>query len=295
MTSAPMSDCKKALLDSKNDIAEAKKILIKKNLIFSEKKEGRTQKEGIWGFQTNSDRTKAALINLTCETDFVAKSQAFVNFCQSSLASILSHQQFVNLNTNGESLDVKNWMEKTAFGQTEDNVLHAKKLLIANTQENIEFSRIHTFEVQCNQKIGYYIHRTIADQIGISGNYILVDLDDKVNRKSDQLNKVIDNLSVHCFSNNPKFIYENELTEAEREEVYNSVKQSMQKAIEGKPEALQQKILRGAILKQLEAKEIMEHQKLGFIESDETIGEYLEKVTKQIGGKITLKSYQNFD
>jgi len=41
--------------------------------------------------------------------------------------------------------------------------------------------------------------------------------------------------------------------------VYNSVKQSMQKAIEGKPEALQQKILRGAILKQLEAKEIMEH------------------------------------
>lgn len=74
MTSAPMSDCKKALLDSNNDMAEAKKILIKKNLIFSEKKEGRVQKEGIWGFQTNSDRTRAALINLTCETDFVAKS-----------------------------------------------------------------------------------------------------------------------------------------------------------------------------------------------------------------------------
>jgi elongation factor Ts len=81
LTSAPMSDCKKALLESNNDISEAKKILIKRNLIFSEKKEGRAQKEGVWGFKTNEDRTKAVMLNLTCETDFVAKSETFINFC----------------------------------------------------------------------------------------------------------------------------------------------------------------------------------------------------------------------
>lgn len=129
-------------------------------------------------------------------------------------------------------------MEKTTFSKTEDNVLHAKKLLIANTQENIEFSRIHTFEVEKSQKIGYYIHRTIAEQVGISGNFIVVDLDAKVKQDSDLLVKVIDNLSVHCFSNNPKYIYESQLPVSERDDIYQGVRQSMSKAIEGKPEAL---------------------------------------------------------
>ena len=95
--------------------------------------------------------------------------------------------------------------------------------------------------------------------MGISGNFVVVDLDAKVKRDSELLVKVIDNLSVHCFSNNPKYLYESQLPTAERDEIYQGVRQSMAKAIEGKPEALQEKILRGAISKQLEAREIMEH------------------------------------
>jgi elongation factor Ts len=238
LTSAPMSDCKKALIESNNDIAEAKKILIKKNLIFSEKKVGREQKEGVWGFKTNSDRTKAVLVNLTCETDFVAKSQAFVNFCSSTLTSIVSAEDFVTLDSRGESDEVKAWMEKTGYLNTSDNLIHAKKLLIANTQENIEFSRIHTIQVENTSKIGYYIHKTISESVGSSGNYVVVNLDSKVDQSAQLLKQTIDNLAVHCFSLTPKYLYETALPREEYLEIETTVRQSMAKAIEGKPEAL---------------------------------------------------------
>lgn len=295
LTSAPMSDCKKALIESNNDISEAKKILIKRNLIFSEKKEGREQKEGVWGFKTNPDRTRAVMVNLTCETDFVAKSQTFIDFCEDTLSTILETEDLTELNTKGECDSVKSWMESTEFSTTGNNITDAKKLLIANTEENIEFSRIHTVEVPNSSRIGYYIHRTVSNSVGSAGNYVVVNLDSGVDTELPLVDQTIDNLAVHCFSSNPKYLYESGLPEAEYAEIETLVRQRMAKAIEGKPEALQQKIMRGAFLKQLESKEIMEHQKLGFIDSDETIGEYLEKIQKKVGGNIAVDRYQIFE
>jgi translation elongation factor EF-Ts len=185
-------------------------------------------------------------------------------------------------------------MEATEFSNSGNNVTDAKKLLIANTEENIEFSRIHTVEVPEASRIGYYIHRTVASSVGSSGNFVVVDLDSEIDTNLPLLNQVIDNLAVHCFSSNPKYLYETGLPEEEYAEIDALVRERMAKAIEGKPEALQQKIMRGAFLKQLESREIMEHQKLGFIDSDETIGEYLEKIQKKIGGGVTVDRYQLF-
>lgn len=224
LTSAPMSDCKKALLESNNNLDEAKKILIKKNLIFSEKKIGREQKEGIWGFKTNPERTHAVLINLTCETDFVAKSQAFVDFCQDSLTTILSNKELVSLDSKGECEQVKSWMDKTEFKSSGDNIIHAKKLLIANTQENIEFSRIHTIQVEDSSKIGYYIHRTVSSSIGSGGNYVVVDLEKKVDSSSALLKQTIDNLAVHCFSLTPKYLYEKNLPQEDYSKIEETVR-----------------------------------------------------------------------
>ena len=294
LTSAPMSDCKKALIESNNDLSEAKKILIKRNLIFSEKKEGREQKEGVWGFRTNGDRTRAVMVNLTCETDFVAKSETFINFCQDTLDTILGTEDFNSIDTTGECDQVKAWMESTEFSSSGNNVTDAKKLLIANTEENIEFSRIHTVEVPESSKIGYYIHRTIEASVGTSGNYVVVDLDSGIDATNALVNRTIDNLAVHCFSSNPKFLYETGLPEAEYAEIEALVRERMAKAIDGKPEELQKKIMRGAFLKQLESKEIMEHQKLGFIDSDDTIGDYLNGIHKKIGGNLTVQRYQLF-
>lgn len=295
LTSAPVSDIKNALIESKNDISAAKKILIKRNLIFSEKKEGREQKEGVWGFKTNADRTKAVMVNLTCETDFVAKSHTFIKFCQESLDTILKAEDFHKIDSTGECEQVKAWMNNNEFSNSGNNVTDAKKLLIANMEENIEFHRIHTVEVPDSARIGYYIHRTFEDSVGHSGNYVVVDLSSEIDASNPIVNRTIDNLAVHCFSNRPQYLYETSLPEEMYAEIQALVRQRMAKAIEGKPEKLQQIIMRGALLKQLESKEIMEHQKLGFIDSEETIGQYLADIHKKIGGELTVQRYHLFE
>lgn len=290
MTAAPMSDCKKALMESNNNISEAKKILIKKNLAKANKKDGREQKEGLWGFLSNEDRSRAVLLNLTCETDFVAKSQDFIKFCEDSLRIILQNEG--NLDFKGESEEVKSWLETIEF-KGDSSLLEAKKLLIANTEENIEFSKIQTIELEDNNSIiGYYVHKTITETTGATGS--LVVLNTSGHKEKTDLT-LADNLAVHCFSMKPKYFYENQIPREIYETEYTKVEKEMERAIKGKPQDIVEKILRGKFMKFLEEQEVMEFQKLGFIDSDETIGEYLSDYQKRNGYSVQIESYQGFE
>jgi len=289
MTSAPMSDCKKALIEASNDMKTAKKILIERNLVLADKKDGREQKEGLWAFQTTPDRRKAVMINLTCETDFVAKSEAFLNFCQSSLNLFLT--EFPNFDYKGENEELKNWMEETKFIDSDHSVLDAKKLLIANTEENIEYSRIKTIELPENTMIGSYVHRTIVEGVGSSGNFVTVEFSQ--NDNFEKVSKLADNLSVHCFSMKPNYLDEESVPVDLYEEEMGKVREEMANAIKGKPEELQERILRGKFMKFLR-ENIVGFQTLGFMDSEDTIDEYLGNFEKENGVQVTLKSFNDF-
>lgn len=287
ITAAPMSDCKQALIDSNNNVTEAKAILIKKNLAKANKKEGREQKEGLWGFIANEARTKAVMLNLTCETDFVAKSKDFINFCENSLEILLENPS--NLNSKEESEELKTWLDTVCFSE-DSSLLEAKKFLIANTEENIEFSRIKTINIEENPDsvIGFYLHRTITNTVGAGGSYAIINT--AGNR--DQLAvDLADNLAVHAFSMKPKHIYESQIPEETYEEEYSKIKEEMKGAIKGKPEHIVKIILRGKFLKSLEKFEVMELQNLGFMDSEETVGEYLTEFQKKNGYEVKVEEF----
>ncbi|HBH25710.1 MAG TPA: elongation factor Ts [Cytophagales bacterium] len=85
MTGAGMMDCKKALVEADGDFDKAIEILRKKGQKVSEKRQDRETTEGSVFIKTNDDSSKAFLIALGCETDFVAKNEEFTSLGQSIL------------------------------------------------------------------------------------------------------------------------------------------------------------------------------------------------------------------
>ena len=79
-TGAGLIDCKRALVESNGDIDEAISILRKKGVASAAKKAGRDAGEGIVAQCLSEDRTKGILVEVNCETDFVAKNDDFVSF-----------------------------------------------------------------------------------------------------------------------------------------------------------------------------------------------------------------------
>jgi len=82
MTGAGMGDCKKALEEASGNEQEAVEILRKKGAASAAKRADRVAKEGVIATAVSADGKKAAITELNCETDFVARNDSFVNFAQ---------------------------------------------------------------------------------------------------------------------------------------------------------------------------------------------------------------------
>ena len=80
-TDAPMMECKKALTEAEGDLARAEEILRVKLGNKASKAAARVTAEGLIGLFISADAKKGAVIEVNCETDFVAKNDDFVGFC----------------------------------------------------------------------------------------------------------------------------------------------------------------------------------------------------------------------
>ena len=288
MTGAPLSACKQTLTETGSDFKKAKALLRERDLLFADKKVGKESNEGLWGFVATDKRDRGVLVNLTCETDFVAKSQNFLDFFESSLANLLRVQEQLNITKENDASRAQ--LEKLSFND-DNSFLEAKKMLIAQTEENIEFSTIRTVFPEDSSLIGYYVHKILKKDIGTGGSYVEIDTQGKKDKKFMNL---ADNLAVHCFGMKPQFIYENEVDKVVYDEALNEIKISMAQALEGKPEMIQNQILKGKFSKFLQDQEVMQYQTLGFMESSELIGEYIKQFEKENKSKIVIKSFNNF-
>jgi elongation factor Ts len=77
LTGSPLKDCMKVLEETKGDIEKAKDLLRKRGLADAEKRTGRVTSEGFVGMRIDRDKKMVTFIEMTCETDFVAKTDKF--------------------------------------------------------------------------------------------------------------------------------------------------------------------------------------------------------------------------
>jgi len=222
-TGAGMMDCKKALEETNGDMEKAIDLLRERGIAKAAKKAGRIAAEGLTAIATAGN--KAAIVEVNCETDFVAKNPEF----QTLVKDIAEHVVGQNPATVEAALE----QPFKGAGETLAHVINEK---ISTIGENISLRRFSVVEVS-DGVIGGYLH--MGGKIGV-----VVALEGS---KDENLAK---DLGMHVAASNPRFIDRSEVSadeiEREREVLKN------QALSEGKPEAIVEKMVEGRLSKYFE-------------------------------------------
>lgn len=218
-TGAGMMECKKALQESNGDIDVAIENMRKAGQAKADKKASRTAAEGLILVRTSDDNKQAIILEINCETDFVARDENFLNFVNTVADIALK-----NKTTNAEELLTAEY----AAGNTVDQT---RKTLIAKIGENVNLRRVEYVTTETGQ-LGSYIH---GGRIGV-----LVEIDGgPVSLAKD--------IAMHVAASNPLVVNPEEvpdhLVEKEKEIFKAQAEQS------GKPAEIIEKMITGRIRK----------------------------------------------
>ncbi|GAB6170110.1 translation elongation factor Ts [Clostridium carnis] len=268
-TGAGMMDCKKALTESQGDMEKAIEILREKGLAAAAKKAGRVAAEGIVKTFISEDNKAAGIVELNCETDFVAANEEFVSF-----ANRLAEMASKTTSTTVEELVAEKYDETSTVSE-------ALTALIAKLGENMTVRRFAKFAIE-KGAVQSYIHG--GGRIGV-----VVELACDV--ESEVLAEVAKDVCMQVAAANPTFLskdeVDNESLEKEKE-IYR-----VQALNEGKPEKIVEKMVMGRIQKYY--KEVCLLDQAWVKDGDKSISKYLEEKSKEVGSPITVTRYVRFE
>ena len=234
-TGAGFKDCNSALKESGGDLEKAVEILRVKGIAKASKKMLRDAKEGVILF--SGDENKSSLLEVNCETDFVAKNEGFIKFVKE--LSELNNQCSSDL----EKLD-------KSIMQNEKTVNENLVALIAKIGEKITIGRAKTIE-NTNTKNFSYQHSIVKNNVSKLG--VIVSLEN--NEQSDKVNSFGKQLAMHIAASNPIALtsdkIQKEIIDKEQELISKELKNS------GKTEEIAKKISLGKINKFKEENSLM--------------------------------------
>ncbi len=234
-TGAGFKDCNVALKESNGDLNKAAEILRVKGIAKASKKMSRDAKEGV--IVVSGNEIKTSMIEINCETDFVAKNDDFIKFAK----------ELGDINNNCSSdLEKLNKTNMSNDKSVEENLVG----LIAKIGEKITIGKLRTIQ-NANSQNFIYQHSVIKDNVSKLG--VVVSLE--TNEKNDQIKSFGKNLSMHIAASNPIALNSNEIKndilEKEQELIAEELKNS------GKPEEIAKKISLGKIKKFKEDNSLM--------------------------------------
>ena len=234
-TGAGFKDCNLALKDSNGDLEKAAELLRVKGIAKASKKMSRDAKEGV--VVISGDTNKTSLIEINCETDFVAKNEDFITF-------VKEISEINNLCSS--DLDKLNKSKMNNGNTVEDNLVS----LIAKIGEKITIGRTKTLNSPKTQNF-IYQHSVIKENVSKLG--VMVSLE--TTEKNDTIKTFGKQLSMHIAASNPLALNSNEIDKEiikkEEELIAEELKNS------GKPDEIVKKIAQGKINKFKEENSLM--------------------------------------
>jgi elongation factor Ts len=223
-TGAGMMECKKALVETDGDLDVAAELMRKQGLAKADKKASRVAAEGVIATATSADGKSGVLVEINCETDFVARGDDFAAFAKEVAALAMSGKP-----ASVEALSAL----KMASGETVDE---KRRALIAKIGENISLRRFE--RIDSTGLLGSYLHGTrIGTLVAIEGG-------------DAQLAK---DLAMHVAASNPAYLAAADVPETAKAKE-RDIRVEMLKNDEknkGKPEAILVKIVEGGMNKWL--------------------------------------------
>ena len=271
MTGAGMLDCKKALEEAGGDIEKAKEILRIKGLAKAEKKAGRETKEGIIYVVLSEDRKRGAMIELNCETDFVARNEEFQKLAERIAKHILETDE--NKNKAGEGDEV---LGQKLYDEPEKTVEILIKEAIAKIGENIKLSRY------CRYDTEDYLHSYVH-----GGGRIGVMVDFKASELNDQILRLVQDIAMQIAAMRPEYVRVEDIPQ----EVLDRERKILREQAlgEGKPEHIVDKIVEGKLKKFYQEKVLLEQP---FIRDDK---KKVKDIIKESGLDVEIKRFCRFE
>lgn len=265
-TGAGMMDCKKALDENAGDFQKAVDYLRAKGLAAAAKKQSRIAAEGTIAASVKGKI--AALVEVNCETDFVAKNDAFQSFAHTA----------ANVAVDAHIKSVEELMAaKSANGLTlKDNISE----LTIKIGEKIDLRRVELMTLDGEGMIGSYVH---SGKIGVLTR---VETDKDVTGH-EAFKELVKDLSMQIAAADPKFLNSSEIDEdykAKEAEIY-----AAQLKEQGKPENMIPNIVKGKLNKL--ASEVCLYEQSFVKDPDMTVGKLIEKVSKEVGATIKVTKF----
>ncbi len=237
-TGAGFKDCNAALEESKGNLDKAVEILRVKGISKASKKMSRIANEGVVAL--SGDENKLSLLEVNCETDFVAKNEDFINF-------VKELSELNNLNNSKIETLKKSKMKNN---KTVDENLVA---LIAKIGEKITIGRAKTFNHNGSKNFNY-LHTVVKDNL--SKLAVVVSLETK--DMSDNLKSFGKQLSMHIAALNPLALDANSIDKSILEKEISLISEELKNT--GKPDEIIKKISLGKINKFKEENSLLTQQ-----------------------------------
>jgi len=271
MTGVGMMDCKKALEETGGDMEAAIDWLRTRGLAKAAKKAGRIAAEGLVGVSTEG--TKAAIVEVNSETDFVARNEQF--------QGIVGNVAKLALEANGN-------VEKLAempFPGTGRSVAAELTDAIAKIGENMNLRRSQVIEV-ADGVIGSYVHNTVKPGLGKLG--VIVGVESKGDKAV--LAGLGKQLAMHIANTNPASVSSDDIDPAivakEREIFTEQAKES------GKPADVIAKMVEGRVRKFFEEATLLAQTFV--IDGESKVKDIVEKAAKEAGAPIKITKFARF-
>lgn len=264
-TGAGMMDCKKALEET-GDFQKAVDFLRAKGLAAAAKKQSRVAAEGMIAACVKGKL--ASLVEVNCETDFVAKNDEFQKFAATAANVAVD----ANLNTIEGLLEAK-----TPNGLSLKDSISELTIKIG---EKIDLRRVELVKLEGEGVIGSYVH---SGKIGVLA---LVETDKDVSG-NETFKELVKDLCMQIAAANPMFLNASEIDEdykAKEAEIY-----AAQLKEQGKPEAMIPNIVKGKLAKL--ASEVCLYEQSFVKDTDTTVGNLIAKVAKEVGAEIKVSKF----
>jgi elongation factor Ts len=258
MTNAGLMDCKKALTEAGGDLEKAVDILRKKGAASAAKKASREANEGIIVQSIQPGARAGILVEINCETDFVARNEGFRAFCDE--------------------------VARTLLANPKADVEPLRTAQVAKIGENIQISRFHRMEVSGNGMVAAYIHT--GAKVGV---LVEVGSGKESTTANEDFKQLVRDITLQIAAGHPFVVSRDQVDPAllvkEREiaaeQVRNKPPQAIAKIVEGKLEKFYQGY---CLLDQ------------GFVKKNSEIAvkEHVASVAKQLGDEITIRRFVRF-
>jgi len=275
MTQAGMMDCKKALVEADGDMDKAVEWLREKGLAAAAKKAGRIAAEGVVASYITDDAKVGVVVEVNCETDFVAKTDNFINFSK----NVAKHIALAN------PADVDALMSQKFVDDEAKTITDLVSDATVSIGEKISIRRFARYETD-KGAVESYIH--MGGKIGV---LLLVENDNADSIANDTFKTFYHDVALQIAAAKPSYVKKEEVPAenlAKEREILRA-----QALNEGKPEKIVDKMVDGRIQKYY--KEVCLVEQPFVKDGDKSIAQLTAEVAKEIGANINIVSFERFE